>query len=140
MTFAKDSKHCMIRLMLGEPILETLKDFATQEGIKAGIFYAIGAASDITIAYYDLSEKKYIDKVFSGTWEVVSMTGNIARLNDDIFLHAHAVFSDPEMNCKGGHVKSANAGPTLEVFLTSLSAPMERLPDDAIGLNLLSFS
>ncbi len=71
---------------------------------------------------------------------MVSLAGNVSRLKDDtVVVHAHAVMSDENGNCYGGHVlKGCIVSVTLEVVILELEKKLLRDRDARTGLNLLS--
>ena len=83
----------ILRLQRGEDVLPTLTDFCKRKGILSGSFKAIGAVMQSKIGFYDLSIRKYGSKEYPHEMEVASMTGNIAQVDGQPFIHAHAVLS-----------------------------------------------
>ncbi len=130
----------LLRLELGEKFNETLLSFCEKEGINAAHFTAVGAVEQVELGFYDLPSKTYSFRLFTTPMELVSMTGNISLVEGKPFIHAHGVFSDEKFATFGGHVKDAIAGPTIEIFLTSLEGEISRKMDEEMGLKLLDLS
>ena len=98
------------------------------------------AVENAEIGYYDLASRSYVFKKEAGPFEVVSLNGNVAELDESPLVHAHAAFSrcDESLATIGGHLKSAQVALTLEVWLSRVSQPLLRAPDPETGLNLIT--
>lgn len=132
-----DANTSILRFDNGEDIMERLLTYAEEHTINGAVFSIIGATKEITIAYYNLQEKKYQDKTFTEDMEIVSVTGNIGRMDGKPIIHAHGVFSDSDYQTHGGHLKKLVVSATGEVTLTSLRGELNRSFDETTGLNLL---
>lgn len=136
----KTSDGYVAILQRGDLLMDCLMRIARAEGITHASFQGIGAVEDVTIGYYELATKQYHFNTYTETFEVASMTGNITLVEDEPFVHAHAVLSrcDESLACIGGHIKDARTAVTLEVHLRCGAEALVRLPDDTIGLKLIS--
>lgn len=108
---------------------------------------------DLRLGRRFLPSKKYLKYEVNSPTEVVSMTGNIAWMKNDVVIHCHGVFSNVSGKTTGGHFVEGVVGPTLEVMVLvgnekvvhstslrttlSVNRRVERLLDDGVGLNLL---
>jgi len=137
MKYLKTSYGYLLRLTLGEKVTVVLKKFIKDKEIKSAVFWAIGALESVNLSFYDLKNKKYLGYEIKNPVEVVSMTGNIAWMENDVVIHCHGVFSDSEGKTSGGHFNEGVVGPTLEIMLFLGSEKMEREFDEVVGLNLL---
>lgn len=129
----------ILKLERGEELITALTDFCTRRGIRAAVFQGIGAVERVQIGYYDLGKKEYFFREETGVFEVASMQGNVALVDDKPFIHVHAVLSrcDESLECIGAHIKEAHVAVTLEVYMTVLDTSLARKMDDSIGLKLL---
>lgn len=139
MKSTKTEKGIIIRLDRGEELISTLTDFCRRERVKNAVFQGIGAVERVQIGYYDLASKTYHFTKDDGIFEVASMLGNVALVEGEPFIHAHAVLSrcDETLRCIGAHIKEAYTAVTLEIFITVLDTSIERRLDGEIGLKLL---
>lgn len=137
MQVRKTDKGYIIRLLTGEKLIETLTTFCTEQKIYSGIFQAIGAVAHAEIGYYHLTEKSYQWKELDEDLEIVNMTGNVALVEGNPFLHIHTILSDAELHCYGGHLKEAKVGATCEIYLTDFQTDISRIYDETTGLKLL---
>jgi uncharacterized protein len=117
--------------------LSGLVDFAVKYGIKDAHFTGIGAVSGATLGWLDLTKKGYHPLPITEQSEVLSLAGDIAEISGTPSVHMHAVLGDRNGQTKGGHVWRLVVNPTLEVFLTSDSEPLNKKPDSASGMNLI---
>ncbi len=133
----KEKNKYVLRFDSGDEIVEVLKNFCEKEKIESGFFSAFGACGELTLAYYSLDKKEYEDKNISERLEIVSLTGNIAKMNNETVVHAHGLFSDLNTKVQGGHIKRIVVSATCEMFLTVFDAKIKRGYDDNTGLNLM---
>jgi predicted DNA-binding protein with PD1-like motif len=140
MKFSKTEKGYIIRLLKGEKIIERLTSFCNQNSIESGVFQGIGAVMSAELGFYHLDKKEYEFKKIENLMEIVSMTGNVALVEGQPFLHIHTVLSDENLQTIGGHLKEAQVGATCELFLTKFETPVERVFDEETGLKLLNCS
>lgn len=125
----------------GDELIEALRQFATTHNISCGTFTAIGAASEVELGFYDLPNKTYYWKTFSGMFELTSGIGNISKhvsapLDDKTVIHMHGTFADADYRVFGGHVRKLVVGATVELVLCVSSEPLLREYDEKTGLNL----
>lgn len=122
----------------GDFVVESLTEFAREEGICAASFTGLGAVKDTTVGYYDLSSREYRFMDYTADHEVVALVGNIALVDGEPFVHAHITLGDRDMRLVGGHLKEATVAVTLEISLTACAEPLERSLNEEIGLTLLN--
>lgn len=137
MLYTKTQNGYMLRLIKGEELSQTLVLFCEKHQIKSAFFQAIGATTDVELGYYHLETKTYIWKKLTQEMELVSLTGNIAQVDEKPFAHMHGVFSDENFSTVGGHIKQMIVGATCEVYLTDFGTEITRVMDEEIGLKLL---
>jgi hypothetical protein len=121
----------------GQEVMGSLLAFAKEERLTAGSLSAIGAVSDAALAFFDRKAREYKRNPVPGQAEVASLTGNIALVDGEPFLHVHAVLGLPDGSARAGHVLEAHVWPTLEVVLTAWSKRVRRSRDEESGLELL---
>ena len=133
----KDNNTYVLRVERGNEALEELQKFCSENQVTAGFFRAIGSAERITISWYNVEKKEYTDKDMQETFEIISLTGNVAMLKKQAYVHAHGCFSNEVMQTFAGHVKKLEVGATCEIVLEKLEGTLERTFSKEIGLNLL---
>jgi uncharacterized protein len=133
----QDNTVSLIRFDKGDDVLAALSSLAEKENITAATFTAIGASGEVILSYYDIAKKEYVDREFREDLEIVSITGNVGRMDSKPIIHAHGVFSDREFKTYGGHLKKLIVSATCEVTLTQLKGEILRGFDNETGLNLM---
>ena len=127
----------LLAFRAGDDVLGTLRDFAQANDVAAGSFQAIGAFRRATVAFYDLAARRYEEHAVDEQVEVCSLVGNVSRFQGAVRIHAHVVLGHRDLGTLGGHLVDAVVDPTLELFLRTFDAALERAPDAASGLPLL---
>ena len=129
----------IVRIKKGEEIIGELTRFCSENNIKSGSIAGIGATDNVSLGYFDLDKKEYIEKKFSGkNFEIISMNGNISLVDGKPFAHIHITLGDSDYSVFGGHLNSAVVSVTGEITLTLSDGVLERKPDEHSGLNLLN--
>src|SRR5258708_27516639 len=141
MTHSFDGYNYLIRLQRGERLSAALEQFIVETKIEGAWLSGLGAATDITLGFFNLNLKDYKWRTFGQMMEVVSLTGNLAY--DDvgkIMFHLHGVFADDEYQTVAGQLKDLVACATLELFVHRSYEPMHRIRGDETGLQLLDLT
>ena len=135
----KDGRRYVLRFDYGEELIEIFKKFCINEKITPGFFSGLGAASEVTLGFFELETKKYLENKFVENLEIASLTGNISKNEGDLVIHTHGVFGRNNSNFESlaGHVKKLIISATLEVHFITLEGKLDRKFDPKIGLNLL---
>lgn len=124
-------------LVTGDEVMSSLKDFATREKITAAQISAIGALSDVTLAYFDWDKKDYTTIPVREQVEVASLLGDIAEADGKPALHLHIVIGKRDGTAMAGHLDEAHVRPTLEVIITESPAHLRKRHDPESGLALI---
>lgn len=139
MTHKQFGNKYIVRLDKGEELIAALKDFCREKEIKLGTIFGLGAADKITLGLFKTKTKEYKTKEFIGDYELTSVSGNISRLNNEVYLHLHANISDENCQVFGGHLSSANISGTFEGVIEKINGEISRKYNEDIGLNLYDF-
>lgn len=140
MEYRKFGDTYAIRLDRGEEILTCLTTLCEKEDIRLGHATGLGAIDHLVAGLYEVDTREYVKSTFDGEAEIVSLIGNITRMDGKVYLHFHIAASDESGATVGGHLNEARISATAEIFLTSLPGEVGRKKDDAVtGLNLLDF-
>lgn len=127
----------LVRCDIGDEVLSTLTRFASENQIHSGTIIGIGAVKNVVLAYFDVATGEYTRREFDGTYELLSLTGNLARKDHETILHCHAVISDKDFTVFGGHFFSGVIAVTGEFYIRPSDVEINRGPDEATGLNLI---
>lgn len=139
MEFKKFGSTYVMRINKGEEIIETLKAFAKESGVKLASISGIGAVNKATIGLLDTSTKKYVSRELLGDFEIASLTGNLSTMKGEPYFHVHACLADRYNNTYGGHLSYAVVSVTGEIFINALDGEIDREFDSEIGVNLIKF-
>ena len=139
MQYARFDNTIAARIDRGEEILEELKKIALAEDIRLAHISALGAVGDFTVGVFHTAEKQYHARRFTGDWEIVSLVGNITRMDGEYYAHLHMSAGGADGSVVGGHLNRALVSATCEMFITILDGTVERRFDGDTGLNLFEF-
>ena len=139
MQYKRFGNTCMVRIDLGEDIVESLKKLCEDEQIRLGRVEAIGATDHAVIGVYDLAKKEYYPEKIDGFMEIASLNGNITAMDGKPYIHLHTVLADQQHVIHGGHGLEMRVGATCEMFVTVLEGEVTRQKEEAIGINLWTF-
>ena len=114
----------ILSLKEGESLFQSIINYTSSINLKSGIFTGIGALSDITMSFYH--REQHIKRLFQGTYEIASLTGNVTFIDEALFLHIHAAIADHNFQVFGGHLISAKAGASAEIAITPLNYSIHR--------------
>ncbi len=127
------------RIDKNEEILEKVKEIAQKEKIALASVQALGAISQFTAGVFKTEEKEYLANEFTGSYEIVSLTGTINTMNDEFYCHLHISAGNEKGEVFGGHLNRAVVSATCEMVIRKIDGRVDRCYDEQIGLNLYSF-
>jgi hypothetical protein len=139
MDYRKIGNEFYIRIDKDDEIINGILEVCENESIKTAHFRGIGGCDKINIQTFIPAKNDFISHKKEGIFEMVSLDGNISPDNDEIFLHAHAVFSyleNGEIKMIGGHLKEAFVKYTAEIILTPAVENISRMLDDKTGISV----
>lgn len=137
MNWRKEGDRYLLRLDVGDGIISTVKSFVSAHMIGSGDLHGIGGIENVVLGYYDLDAREYLKKELEGRYEMLSLVGNVAVIEKEPFVHAHAVVSGPDMIAMGGHLFEATVAVTAELYLWTSKKRVTRSRDERVGLNTL---
>ncbi len=141
MIFSKlGSSRYVLRLEKGDDIVQTLRNFAAEHGIRAGFFEGIGSLNKAKLGHYNFQTKTYKLETFEDDLEIITLSGNIAVMDKQIIPHAHATLGRRDFSVIGGHLDEDSIANMVEISLEKLPGKLVKARDDEIGLNLLQLS
>jgi uncharacterized protein len=126
-------------LRQGDDALAQLKAFAEKEKPRGASFTGLGFGH-ATFGYFNRATKQYEPREFRDV-ELASLTGSIAWQNAAPSIHAHAVATGPDFQAHGGHLLRFEVGTgSLELHIVDTATRFERVRDEALGANILTFA
>lgn len=139
MQYKQSGNTYIVRINLGEDIIESLKKLCEEEHIFLGRVEAIGATDNAVIGVYDLKKKEYYPEKISTFMEITSLNGNITSMDGKPYIHLHATLADQNHSMHGGHVLEMKVGATCEMFVTVPEGTVKRKREESLGINLWDF-
>ena len=139
MEYKRFGSKILVRIDKDEEILEKVKELALKEKIRLAAVQALGATNSFTVGVYNVAEKKYYANTFSGSFEIVSLTGTINTMNGEFYTHLHMSAGNDKGEVFGGHLNRAVVSATCEMVVDVLDGTVDRAYDPVIGLNLFKF-
>ncbi len=121
----------------GDDVLTGLIEFAKVADIEGAFFSGVGAFQQATIGFFDLSTKAYLHIPIDEQVEVMSLAGNISRIEGKPKIHCHVVLGKRDGTALGGHLIDGVVRPTLEVFLNTTETRLTRKIDESTNLPLI---
>jgi predicted DNA-binding protein with PD1-like motif len=137
MRFTEEDKRVLVRFEVGEKLPDALIELAGKRSWSSAASMGLGAVKGVTLGYYDLENRKYINHSIDGIVELVSLVGNLAMFNNAPVWHLHCSVADRNGNLKGGHLVSLEVAVTVECWIRIGDKPVMRRFDEQAGLNLL---
>ena len=135
MEYKRCGKKVLVRIDLGEEIVETLKQLCTSLEIKLGTIQGIGATNKATIGLINTKTKKYSSIELTGDYEITCLLGNITTMQKKTYLHLHITLCNEKNQAVGGHLTSAVVSATFEGVIDVLKGEINREYDETIGIN-----
>ena len=139
MEYKRFGSKIIVRIDKDEEILEKVKELALEEKIRLAAVQALGATNSFTVGVYNVAEKKYYANTFSGSFEIVSLTGTINTMNGEFYTHLHMSAGNDKGEVFGGHLNRAVVSATCEMVVDVLDGTVDRAYDPVTGLNLFKF-
>ena len=139
MDYRKFGSTYMLRIDVGEEIIESLKAVCAREGVRLAQVSAIGAADRASVGVYDLAEKRYHREDLEGFMEIANLSGSVTEMNGEPYIHLHGTLADQRNILHGGHVISMRVGATCEMFVQAVDGTVTREKDEGLGINLWKF-
>ena len=121
----------------GDEVARTLQDFVDVHHLSGSHFSAIGACSDVVLAWFDWQKKEYKKIPIREQVEVLAFTGDVAEQDGKPKVHGHLVVGKSDGTAHGGHLIEAHVRPTLELILTESPTHLHKKFDPESGLALI---
>ncbi len=132
MEYVEEGDIIVARLDPGDQVMDSLAEIRGEENIDSGFFTAIGAVDRVTLGHYDVDEQDYLEKEFTGQFEVTSFTGNIGPDK----IHAHIQLGKRDFSSIGGHCSGARVSGTFEIVILKEGTELSHTLDETTGLDV----
>lgn len=122
----------------GDEVMAGLLDFLKEKNIKAAHLTGLGAASRVTLAYYNLATKSYEKQTVTEDVEILSLIGNAGvKEGGELVVHIHGTLGRKDLSVFGGHIFELQISGAGEIHLTTFSGSINRAYDEVTGLTLM---
>ena len=127
-----------IHLETDEDFFKSLEKICENHNLKYEIFLTgVGQLKKFCIGYYNKNE--YITKTFNNPHELLHLSGNICKINNNYEFHIHTIVSNKKMESLGGHLLSAKVNITNEIIILKTFIEFSRNLEVSSGLKKLTF-
>ncbi|ASJ11105.1 DNA-binding protein [Thermococcus sp. P6] len=127
MRFSK-GRNFLFRIPEGEEIGGFINRFAKENNILMGTVRGIGSLRNPKIGYFDEKAGKYRVIPLEGTYELVSLSGNISVKDGQPFAHIHVALGGPDGRVHGGHLVEGEVFVAEVLVEELLGEVLERKP------------
>ena len=139
MEYQRFNDTLLVRIDRGEEIIEKVREVAEKEHIRLASIEALGATDNFTVGVYDLDNRHYDSKTFTGPHEILSLCGTITEKDGAFYQHLHLSAGNKNCEAVGGHLNRAIVSATCEMVIRVIDGAVDRRPDPATGINLIRF-
>ncbi|MCQ2462321.1 MAG: DNA-binding protein [Clostridia bacterium] len=138
MEYAWRGDTAVLRLEIGEDIIESVSALCKKEKIEAAYITGIGALRYAAVGVYNMATGVYNERLYDEFCEVTGLCGNASTMDGETYIHLHASLARQDTSVVGGHLKKGVVGATAEIFITRLPGKIERVHDEESGLNIFA--
>jgi predicted DNA-binding protein with PD1-like motif len=139
MNSSENENLIFIRLFPNEDVNTQIKNACKNHNVKTAVVISgIGQLKKVNIGYFE-KKGNYSPKIFEKPLEILSLTGNICKQNDEYFLHLHVVLGDENKKAFGGHFIEGEISITAEIVLLKNEIDILRKINKKTGLKDLHF-
>lgn len=139
MDYRRFGNTYLVRMDVGEEIVEELKSLCRNENIRLAQVDAIGAVRQAVIGVYNLEEQAYHREDLECLMEIAGLQGSVTRMNGEVYPHLHVTLAGQDNKVHAGHVIGLIVGATCEMFVRVLDGEVSRERDEEIGINIIRF-
>lgn len=142
MDYKKSGNAIYARFDRGDEIFSGILDICKKENILSATYSGIGGCGDVTVCTLIQETNEFLPHHKEGCLlEMISINGNIsADDNDEIYEHAHAMFSyleNGEVKFLGGHLARAVVLYTAEIEIRPVqNGVIRRKHDENTGITV----
>lgn len=137
MQTAEKKNIIFLRLFPGEDVNEKIKEACKKHNVKSAIVIsAIGQLKHVQLGYFK-GKGDYSPEEYNKDLEILSLTGNICKDEDDYLLHLHAILGNENKTTIGGHFIEGTIGIIGEIAVLKTDLPLKREYDKRTGLKTL---
>lgn len=122
----------------GDDPVEAITDAVSRYGVRAAQVTGVGGFRTARLGYFDRDRRAYEPIPVDEQVEVLSLLGDVATEDGKPVVHVHVVLGRRNGSTVGGHLRSGEVWPTLEVVITEVAPELAKQVDPETGLALIS--
>jgi len=127
-----------IQLKTDEDFYKSLELICEKHNLKYGIVLSgIGQFKKFILGYY--KKNTYLTKKFNNPHELLHLSGNICKNNQNYEFHIHSILSNEKMISIGGHLVRATINITNEIIILKTFIEFSRFLEISSGLKKMIF-
>jgi hypothetical protein len=126
-----------LRIDSGEEIIASLKAFAMENDVRAGLISGLGAVGETELGFFVRATGQYLTRTFRGEHEIGVLTGNFSELEGEPFPHCHVVIAGEDLVAHAGHLFRGIVTVTCEVQIVTDPEALRRARRPDLGFNPL---
>jgi len=131
----KEKKNIIfIRLFPDEDVNTMIQEACKKHNVQSAVVLAaIGQLKKAEIGYFK-EKGDYSPETFEKNLEILSLTGNVTKDEDNYIPHLHIVLGNEKKNALGGHFINGQVSVTAEIVLLKTSVSFKRTYNESTGL------
>jgi len=135
---SKEMKNIIfVKLFQDEDVYEQIKEACKLHDVKTAVVLSgIGQLKQVKLGYFK-EKGDYSPELFNKPLEILSLSGNICKQNNDYIIHIHTVLGNEKKNTFGGHLIEGKISITGEIVLLKTPINIQRRVDNKTGLKAL---
>lgn len=129
------------RLTRGENLVASIEHICRREKVRAGTVRAVGVLQKVELQTYEAGKGYQTTLQAEGTFELISLSGNVSTLGDQVILNCYAHVGAQQLGgwkTLGGRLFEASAISVEFVIEASDDVIMERRLEERLGLPILN--
>lgn len=137
MDYRKYGDAYLVRLDIGDEIMESLTKICHDENISVGSITGIGTTNHAKIGLLDTDTKIYYPEEYHEDLEITGINGTVSQMNNETYLHIHISLAKKDHSLVGGHLDFAYVSAVAEIFIRPVEGKTDREFSEVAGVNLL---
>lgn len=134
MQYQEKNNVIFLHLFPNENINDMIIKMCRETNVKTAVVLSgIGQVKNAQLGYFK-EKGNYSEELFTKPFELLSLTGNIVKQNDEYILHLHAVLGDENKKTIGGHFINGTITVTGEIVILKTKINAKRIYNKKTGL------
>lgn len=115
------NKQYVLQLNKDDDVRKRIIDFAIEHNVLFAHISAIGMLENFTLGFWNFQSHRHDFTKFSSPYELTSFLGSISYQKNSYELHAHATFSNHQLQTIGGHFGNGKVAVLMQCIITIIS-------------------